>query len=85
MHEAAVANGCQQEWQSEIEAEDASAQGAIGECYGMARTEGDVLIHAAIFAQRDFAFRAPIQIVEDGPGHTPLGERTKVGNADDVW
>jgi hypothetical protein len=48
----------------------------------MARTKGDVLIHATVFAQRNLAFGAAVKIVEDGPGHTSLGEGTEVRYAD---
>jgi hypothetical protein len=40
----------------------------------MARTEGDVLIHPAVFAECDLAFGSSIKVVEDGPGHAALGE-----------
>src|SRR5260370_123404 len=67
VHQAAVADRSEHEWESEIEAENAGAQVAIGDGDRMARAEGDVVIDAAILAERDFAFGAPIKVVEDGP------------------
>jgi hypothetical protein len=61
VHKAAVANGSEQEWEREIEAENAGAQIAIGERDRMARAEGDIFIDAAILAKSDFAFRAAIK------------------------
>jgi len=82
MHEAAVADGSEHEWESEIEAENAGAQVAIGDGDRMARAEGDVLIDAAIFAEGDLAFGAAIKVVEDGPGHAATGEGAEICDAD---
>jgi hypothetical protein len=82
VHQPAVANRSQQEWQSEIEAEDAGTQIAISERYRMAWTKSNIVIHAATFAESDLAFGAPIKVVKDGSGHTATGERTKVRDAD---
>jgi hypothetical protein len=82
MHEAAVADGSEQEWESEIEAENAGAQVAIGDGDRMAGTEGDVLIDAAIFAEGDLAFGAAIKVVEDGPRYAALGEGAEIRDAD---
>jgi len=82
VHEAAVAYRSQQEWESEIEAENAGAQVAIGDRDRVARAEGDVLIDAAIFAEGDLAFGAAIEIVEDSPGHAALGEGAEIRDAD---
>jgi len=82
VHQAAVADRSEHEWESEIEAENAGAQVTIGDGDRMARAEGDVLIDAAIFAESDFAFGAAIEIVEDGPGHAALGEGAEIRNAD---
>ena len=82
VHQAAVADGREQEWESEIEAENAGAQVAIGDGDRMAGAEGDVLIDAAIFAEGDLAFGAAIKVVEDGPGHAALGEGAEIRDAD---
>ena len=84
VHEAAVADGSEQERKSEIEAENAGAQVAIGEGDGVTRTEGDVLIDAAIFAEGDFAFGAAIEVIEDGCGHAALGDGSEISDADDA-
>jgi len=65
VHEPAVANGCEQKRESEIEAKNAGMQVTIGERDGMARAEGDVLIDAAIFAERNLAFGTAIEVIED--------------------
>ena len=84
VHEAAVADGGEQEWESEIETEDASAQVAIGKRDRMARAKSDVLVHTAIFAEGDFAFGAAIKVVEYSPGHAAFGDGTEVCDADHV-
>jgi hypothetical protein len=84
VHEAAVSNGSQQERESEIEAEDASAQGTVSEGDRMTRAEGDVLIYAAILAEGDFAFGAAIEVIEDGAGHAALGDGAEISDADDA-
>jgi hypothetical protein len=84
VHEPAVANGREQEGQSEIDAKNARAQVAIGERDRVPRTEGDVLIDAAIFAERYFAFGATIKVIEDGFGNAPLGDSSEISDADYV-
>jgi hypothetical protein len=84
MHEAAVANGSEQERESEIEAENAGAQVAMVEGDGVTRTEGEVLIDAATFAEGDFAFGAAVEVIEDGFGHAPLGDGSEISDADDA-
>jgi hypothetical protein len=78
MHEAAVADRSEQEWELEIEAQNAGAEAAIGERDGVARAEGNVLIHAAIFAEGNFALGASVEVIEDGFGHTALGDGAEV-------
>ena len=82
VHEAAVADRSEQEWKSEIEAENTSAQVAIGDGDRMAGAEGDVLIDAAIFAEGDLAFGAAIKVIEDRSGHAALGEGAEIRDAD---
>ena len=77
VHEAAVADGSEQKWQREIEAENAGARGAMVEGDGVARAEGDVLIDAGVFAQGDFAFGAAIEVIEDGGGDAAFGDGTE--------
>jgi hypothetical protein len=84
VHEAAVSNGSQQEWESEIEAEDAGAQGTISEGDGVARTEGDVLIDAAILAEGHLTIGAAIKVVEYGLRHAPLGDGSEISDADNT-
>ena len=57
---------------------------AIGERDRVARTEGNVVIDAAIFAQGDLAFGAAIKVIEDGLGHAALGDGAEIGDADDA-
>jgi hypothetical protein len=78
VHQPAVANRSQQEWQSKIAAENAGTQIAIGERYRMAWTESDILIYAATVPESNLTFGAAIKIVKDGSGHAATGERTKV-------
>jgi len=82
VHQAAVADRSEQERESEIEAENAGAQVAIGDGDRMAGAEGDVLIDAAIFAECDLAFGAAIKVVEDGPGYAAPGEDAEISDAD---
>jgi hypothetical protein len=84
VHEAAVADGSEQERESEIEAENAGAQGTTSESDCVARTEGDVLIDAAILAEGDFAFGAAIEVIEDGAGHATLSDGAEISDADNA-
>jgi hypothetical protein len=84
MHEAAVANGSEQEREREIEAENAGAQVAMVEGHGVAGTEGEVLVDAAIFVEGDFAFCAAIEVIEDRFGHAALGDGAEISDADDA-
>jgi hypothetical protein len=65
VHQAAVADGSEQEGESEIETEDAGVQIAIVEGDGVTGTEGDVLIDAATFAEGNFTFGPTIEVIED--------------------
>lgn len=47
----------------------------------MPRTKGNIVEHAAILPQRDFAFRAAIQIIKDGFGYAFAGYCPQIGNA----
>src|SRR5271163_1006225 len=82
VHKAAVANRSKQKWQSKIEAKNTRAQIALGECNRMSRTKRNVVIHAATFAKRDFAFRAAIKIVEDGAGQAAFGDTAQIRDVD---
>jgi hypothetical protein len=82
VHEAAVADRSEQEWESEIEAENAGAQVAIADGDRMAGAESDVLIDAAIFAKSDLAFGAAVEVIKNRSGHAALGEGAEVCNAD---
>jgi hypothetical protein len=48
------------------------AQIAIRKGHRVAWTKGYIVKNAAIFSQRDFAFRAAIQIIENHSGQPPL-------------
>ena len=73
MHQPAIADGSEQKWESEIEAENPSAQITISDRDRMPRAKGDILIHAAIFAECDFTFGSAIKIVEDSLWHAAPG------------
>jgi hypothetical protein len=51
---------------------------------GVTRTEGEVLIDAATFAEGDLAFCATIEVIEDGFGHAALGDGSEISDADDA-
>jgi hypothetical protein len=78
MHEPAVANGSEQKWEREVEAENASAEVAIGEGDGVARAKRDILIDAAVFAEGDFTFGATVEVVENRSRHAALGDGAEV-------
>jgi len=82
VHKTAVADGSEQEWESKIEAEHAGSQRAIRECNGVARAEGDVVVHAAIFAEGDLTFGAAIEVIKNRPGHAALGQGAEICDAD---
>jgi len=84
MHKTAVADGSQQKRDSEIETEDASAQIALGDGYGVTRAQGDIFEYAAVLAQRDFALGAAVEIVEDNFGEAATRQRPEVMDADDA-
>jgi hypothetical protein len=84
MHEAAVANGSEKKRESEIKAENAGAQGTISESDRMTRTEGNVLIDAAVFAEGHFTIGAAIEVIEDGAGHATLSDGAEISDADDA-
>src|SRR5260370_34002735 len=74
VHQAAVADRSEHEWESEIEAENAGAQVAIGDGDRMARAEGDVVVDTAVFAEGDLALGAVIEAIKSCPGHTALAQ-----------
>jgi hypothetical protein len=65
VNHAAVADRSQKKGKREIAAEYAGAEIAFGYRYGLTRPKDDFLEGAAIFAQRDFVFRASIQVIEN--------------------
>jgi hypothetical protein len=84
MHEPAVANGSQQEGESEIEAKNACAQAATVERDCVSRTEGDVVIDTAVFAEGNLPFGAAIKVIEDGFGQAALGDGSEISDGDDA-
>ena len=48
----------------------------------MPRPEGDVLEGAAVLAERDLAFRASVEIVEDGAGHAAARQGPQILDGD---
>ena len=69
--------------QGQVEAQHARAQVALRQRDGVARPEGHVLERAAVLAKRDLAFRASVEIVEDGAGHATAGQGPEIFDADD--
>jgi hypothetical protein len=51
----------------------------------LTRAEGYFVKGTAIFAQRDFVFRAPVHIVENYSGHFTAGQSSEVIDIDNVW
>jgi hypothetical protein len=84
VHEPAVANGSEQERESEIEAKNACAQAAMVERDRVSRTESDVVIDAAVLAEGHLVFGATIKVIEDGFGHAALGDGPEISDADDA-
>src|SRR5260370_27968605 len=72
VHQAAVADRSEHEWESEIEAENAGAQVAIGDGDRMARAEGDVVVDTAIFAEGELTLGAALEVIKNSPGHSAL-------------
>jgi hypothetical protein len=84
MDEAAVADRSKNGRESERLAEDLRAKIGIGNGNGLARTEGDVVKNAAIFAESDFALGATIEIIEDDFGKAALRQGAEIVNVDDA-
>src|ERR1700685_478968 len=84
MHEAAVADRSQQKRQGEIESENTRAQIALGKGDCMTWAQSYVFEYATVFAQRDFAFGAAVQVVEDSPGQSASRQRSEVCDTDDA-
>src|SRR5579862_8943240 len=81
MHEPAITHRSQQSGKRNIKAQDASPHIAIRHGHGVARPEDDVIEHPAVFPQGDFTIGAAIEIVEDGPRQSTLGQGPKIPNA----
>jgi hypothetical protein len=78
MHQAAVADGSEESRKGQIKADDADAEIAFVEGYGVAGAKKDVVEGAGIFAQRGFPVGASIEVIEDGAREAALGEAAKV-------
>src|SRR5216683_4524155 len=84
MHEAAVAHGREQEWERKVEAQHACAQIAMGNGNRMTWPERHVLKDAAILSERDLAFGAAIEIVEDPFRNSATRHRPEIVDANDA-
>ena len=82
--DAAITNGRPEKREREIDSQDASAKIALGDRYGLTRAERYFLKGTAVFAQRDFVFRAPVHIVEDYSRHFTAGQSSEVIDIDNV-
>jgi hypothetical protein len=60
------------------------AQITIRKGYGVAGTERYIVKNTAIFSQRDFAFRATIQIIEDDSREPPLCHASQIMDVHDM-
>src|SRR5580700_4842041 len=81
MHKPAVPDRSQHERHRKVETEHTPVQVASGDSDGMARPERHVFEHPAIFTQRDFAFGAAIQIIENRFRQLPVSDRAEICDA----
>jgi hypothetical protein len=81
MHEAAVANGSQQEWKGQAETEHRGAQAALRNRHGVTRPKRYIIKYSAIFAKGDFPFGSAIQIIENGFRNSPARDRPEIFDA----
>src|SRR5581483_2972343 len=84
MHEAAVSDRREHEWQRKIEAQNPCAQIASRKRDGMPRTKCNVVKYPAILAECDFAFSAAIEVVKYRLRYSFARNRTEVFNANDT-
>src|ERR1700722_10386506 len=78
MHKATVPDRSQQERQRKIEPEHARMQVAGRNGNRMARAKRHIFKHPAILTQRDFAFRATVEIVENRFRQAPVSKGPEV-------
>jgi hypothetical protein len=84
MHQTAIAYGSEHGGKRNVEAQNAGSQIAIGQGYGMARAESDVVEDPAVFAQRDLAVSAAIQVIKNRPGESAASEGPEIVDTDDA-
>lgn len=65
MHKATVADGSEQHGKTKVEAKHTGAQVAIGYRDCMTRPKRNGVKCPAVFLQRDLAFRAAVEVIED--------------------
>ena len=83
--QTAVADRSQESRESQIECEDAHAEIAFVEGYGVAGAKEDVVEGTRIFAQRGFVVGAAIEVIEDGARETALSETAKIVDVYYAW
>ena len=83
VHEPAEADGSEQRGEREVVAQHPSPHIAVADRNGVTGPEGHLLEGAAVRPQRDLAFRAAVQVVEDDPRHPAAGERPEIFGVDD--
>jgi hypothetical protein len=81
MHQAAVAYRREKKRKGKFEAQNASAQIAVGNRNRMARAEGHVIKNPAIFTKCNFALGAAIQVIEYRFRDALAGDGAEVFNA----
>src|SRR2546426_3890637 len=84
MHEAAVADGSEQNRNGKVDSQHAGPKIATRNCHGLARPERDAVKRAAVLFQRGFPFGAAVEIVEDHLRQTAPRQRPQVLNVDDA-
>jgi len=78
MHQTAVTDGSEQTREGEVESQDADAEIAFVEGYGVARAKEDVVEGTGIFSESGFVVGASIKVVEDAARKASLGKAAKI-------
>jgi hypothetical protein len=84
MHQSAVADWCEQSRKGQVKAQHIRAQVALGHCDRMPWTKHYRIKCAAVCSQRDFAFRASVQVIEHDTRQPPLGEAAQILDINDA-
>jgi hypothetical protein len=85
VHQAAISDRGENEWNRKLVPENCRAQIGSWNGHSMARPEGDILKDAAVFAKRDFSLSSAIQIVKHGSGQSPARYWPKIFDANNPW